>query len=283
MLRVRAFAKINLSLQVVGRRADGYHELRTVFQTIALHDTLTFRRIGGRAPFALSCSDPRCPADDGNLVWKAAALAWRASGRTGKPRGMVVDLRKRIPLEAGLGGGSADAAAALRAFKQMWRVKEGEVRRIAARLGADVPFFLEGGTALGLDRGDTLFRLADAPSQWVVLALPPFGVSTREAYAWLDARPPTRDRTASTLPNDLQAPVAGHFPVVNTLARQLSAAGASLAAMSGSGSTVFGLFDTRRGAIAAGKRLQRAHPEVRCAVTRTVARAEHERRSVPYV
>src|SRR5262245_49718815 len=100
-MRVRAFAKINLSLRVLGRRADGYHELRTIFQSIALHDTLTIRRV--RGPFALTCDDPECPADRTNLVWRAAERVWRAAGRRGPLRGLTIRIDKRIPMQAGLG------------------------------------------------------------------------------------------------------------------------------------------------------------------------------------
>ena len=161
-VRVSAYAKINLSLRVLGVRPDGYHELRTIFQSIALHDTLTARV--RRGPFALQCDDPACPADETNLVWRAAERVWAASGRRGASRrrgimhGVEVRLAKRIPLQAGLGGGSSDAAAALRVFGSLWRVNEPSLRDIAATLGADVPYFLEGGTVLGLDRGDLCTR-----------------------------------------------------------------------------------------------------------------------------
>jgi 4-diphosphocytidyl-2-C-methyl-D-erythritol kinase len=279
-LRVRAFAKINLSLRVLGRRDDGYHELRTIFQSIALHDTLTFGRT--RGPLTLSCNDPRCPADDRNLVWKAAALVWRAAGRPGRARGVVVHIRKRIPLEAGLGGGSADGAASLRALGQLWKVRAIELPRFAAALGADVPFCLEGGTALGLDRGDSLFPLVEPPRRWVLLALPPFGVSTRDAYAWLDESRSRRPPPAPAV-NDLEGPVADRFPSITRLAADLAGAGAGQAAMSGSGSTVFGLFDHRMRAEAARSALRRRHPEVTWLLTRTIGRAEHGRRSAPYV
>src|ERR1700747_1762693 len=111
-MRVRAFAKINRSLRVVATRADGYHELRTIFQSIALHDTLTLRQV--RGPFELTCDDPACPTDETNLIARAAAEMWSASGRRGAPDGVAIHLRKRIPMQAGLGGGSSDAAAALR-------------------------------------------------------------------------------------------------------------------------------------------------------------------------
>jgi 4-diphosphocytidyl-2-C-methyl-D-erythritol kinase len=183
-VRVRAFAKINRSLRVLGTRADGYHELRTIFQSIALHDTLTVRAT--RAPFTLTCDDPACPVDGTNLIARAAAAMWQAAGRRGEPRGVAIDLTKRIPMQAGLGGGSSDAAAALRALAKRWRVADVEVRDAAAALGADVPYFLEGGAVLGLRRGDLLFPLIDPPPAWVVLVLPDFGVSTGDAFAWFD-------------------------------------------------------------------------------------------------
>ena len=125
-MRVRAFAKINRSLRVLGTRPDGYHELRTIFQSIALHDTLTIRAI--RGPFRLTCDDPACPVDDTNLIARAAARMWRAAGRRGAPRDVAIDLRKRIPMQAGLGGGSSDGAAALRALARRWRVSDAEGR-----------------------------------------------------------------------------------------------------------------------------------------------------------
>ena len=187
-VRVSAYAKINLSLRVLGVRPDGYHELRTIFQSIALHDTLTVR--ARRGPFALRCDDPDCPADQSNLVWRAAERVWAASGRRGALRDVEIRLAKRIPLRAGLGGGSSDAAAALGALGSLWRVKDASLREIAPSLGADVPYFLDGGTALGLDRGDVVYPLVDHPAAWVTLVVPPFGVSTEDAYGWWDETTP---------------------------------------------------------------------------------------------
>ena len=189
MMRIRAFAKINLTLRVLGVRGDGYHELRTTFQSLALHDTLTFSRSN---EFSVDCDDPACPTDRANLIWRAAEETWRAAGKRGHVRGVRVALSKRIPMQAGLGGGSSDAAAALRACAALWKVKEPAIEEIARGLGADVPFFLHGGTALGVERGDLLFPLADWPVSWVVLVVPDFGVSTKDAYAWWDAgkKPP---------------------------------------------------------------------------------------------
>jgi len=268
---VRAFAKINLTLEVVGRRSDGYHELRTIFQSLALHDTLTIRR--ERGPLRLECGDPDVPTDASNLIVKAARAAWRASGRRGAPRDVVVALAKTVPVAAGLGGGSSDAAAALRGFARLWRIDEGRLPAVAASIGADVPYFLEGGTVLGLERGDLLFPLLDAPAAWVTLVVPSFGVSTKEAYGWFD-----RDRRRShngrfESLNDLEGPVARRHPEILRIGRALRREGASTAAMTGSGSAVFGLFERRRTAFDAA--LAVAGRGRRTLVTRTLTRAEY--------
>ena len=278
VVRVRAFAKINLTLRVLGVRADGYHELRTTFQSLALHDTLTFTV--ARGPFQIACDDPACPVDRTNLVWRAADEIWRVAGRRGEPRGVRARIEKRIPLAAGLGGGSSDAAASLRALVSLWGVELGDDdrRRIAAGLGADVPYFLQGGTALGVERGDVLFPLIDWPASWVVLLLPDFGVSTVEVYRWFDRQ--RAEVTAAALRgNDLEAPVAARHPEIGALVEALRGAGASYGAMSGSGSAVFGLFDDRESAESAAGRLKDATR--RAFVTRTLTRAEHQRLGRP--
>ena len=266
LARVRAFAKINRSLEVLGVRPDGFHELRTVFQSIALHDTLAIRAVAGA--FQLTCDDPACPADRSNLIWRAAEQVWKAAGRRGVPRDVSIQLTKRIPLQAGLGGGSSDAAAALRAFGRLWRVKPDRIRALGSALGADVPYFFEGGTTLGLDRGDLLFPLVDAPRAWVVVVVPAFGVSTKDAFAWWD-----RDgaRPAGQAINDLQAVVAKRHPEIGRLVRALERAGASHAAMTGAGSAVFGLFSTRTGAQRAASLISKRGS--RTIVTKTVDRA----------
>jgi 4-diphosphocytidyl-2-C-methyl-D-erythritol kinase len=192
VVTVPAFAKINLTLRVLGVRDDGYHAVRTVLQSLAHHDTLTFH--AGRGACRIECDHPECPTDRSNLVWRAADLVWRAAGRRTRPQGVVVQIVKRIPLQAGLGGGSSDAVAAIRGLVALWRLDlpRQRLQAIAASLGADVPFFLEGGTALGLERGDVVFPLIDHPAAWVTLALPAFGVSTKEAYQWFDETTPLR-------------------------------------------------------------------------------------------
>jgi 4-diphosphocytidyl-2-C-methyl-D-erythritol kinase len=295
-VRVRAFAKINRSLRVLGTRADGYHELRTIFQSIALHDTLTIRAV--RGPFRLTCDDPACPVDETNLVARAAARMWTAAGRKGAVHDVAIDLRKRIPMQAGLGGGSSDAASALRALAKRWRVADAKVRAAAAALGADVPYFLEGGAVLGLERGDLLFPLLDPPPAWVVIVLPDFGVSTKEAFGWLDGdaarggQPGVspRRRAARRLQpsvrrspehlslqesgNDLEAPVIARHPEIGRIISALRRAGAFQAAMSGTGSAVFGLFSSRLSAAGAAKQL--ASRSRRTLVTKTVNRQNYQ-------
>lgn len=267
---VRAFAKINLDLRILGLLPDGYHEVRTVLQSVRLHDTLTFTPRRGR--FGITCDVPGVPVDARNLVWKAAALLDHARRRRGgEPAGVHVTLTKRIPAEAGLGGGSSDAAATLLALTRLWRLDLDlpSLIRIGARLGADVPFFLAGGTVLGAGRGDDISPLTEPPRVAVVIVKPPFGVSTPEAYQWFDedgpARPrPGRRRLPSSWPawaaavrNDLEAPVARRHPAIRRVVRKLGALGAYYAAMSGSGSAVFGLFDDRDAAVAAHAALSR--------------------------
>ena len=289
--QVRAFAKINLSLRVLGVRPDGYHDLRTILQSIGLHDTLTIRAV--RGPFHLTCDDPDCPSNSTNLIWRAAEHLWTAAGRRGSPRDISIDLTKRIPLQAGLGGGSSDAAAALRALGRMWRVDEAHQRAAAVALGADVPYFFEGGTVLGLERGDLLFPLIDYPDAWVVVALPPFGVSTKEAFGWWDAAPaersvPRAERSSfdpstgsgskGELGNDLEGAVGAHHPEITRLISAMRRAGASHAAMSGSGSAVFGLFARRQEAVRAAEAIvsSRAGRGIVTMMTRTLNRTRYQ-------
>ena len=269
---VRAYAKINLSLCITARRPDGYHELRTLLQSIGLFDRVRCESRPG--PFTIRCANPGVPVDRRNLVWKAAECLWTAAGRGPQPRDVVVTLDKHIPMEAGLGGGSSDAAAALFGLRRLWRLPLSDevLYDLAKSLGADVPYFLTGGTALGLGRGDEIYPLADLPRLWAVIVLPPFGVSTKDAYRWWDDKngahtagyvSPQRSRVIfpwlpAPLVNDLEEVVVERYPLIGQLKRRLLHEGATLAAMSGSGSAVFGLFVSPRAAASAAKAFRRS-------------------------
>jgi 4-diphosphocytidyl-2-C-methyl-D-erythritol kinase len=293
-ISIRAHAKINLDLRVVGTRPDGYHELRTVFQAISLHDTLEC--IPREGPFGIDCAAAGVPLDRANLVWQAAEALWRSLRRSGPVRGVVIRLDKRIPLQAGLGGGSADAAATLLALARMWRVpvRPSQLTDVAASIGADVPFFLSGGTALGLGRGDEVYPLADLPRHWIVLLVPGFGVSTADAYTWYDSErdlargsamrepqhvPGPWPSRAAQMINDLEAPIARHHPEIDQMKTALRRAGALAAAMSGSGSAVFGLFQQQRDATAAVARLSGAGWRV--LLTESLDRGAYSRQARP--
>jgi 4-diphosphocytidyl-2-C-methyl-D-erythritol kinase len=291
---VRAYAKINLDLRVLGTRPDGFHELRTVFQSISLHDTITC--LPRQGPFAIECDVAGVPLDGSNLIWRAAEALWRALRRSGRVQDIVVRLDKGIPLQAGLGGGSADAAATLVALSRAWNVpvRQAQLTDVAAALGADVPFFLAGGTALGLGRGDEIYPLADLPRHWIVLLVPGFGVSTSEAYGWYDGErelargslgrepqhvPGPWPSRAAQMINDLEAPIARHHPEIDQMKAALRRAGAAAAAMSGSGSAVFGLFQKRRDAGLAVERVSGSGWQV--LLTESLGRGEYAQLSRP--
>src|SRR5688572_22153138 len=290
---VRAHAKINLDLRVLGPRPDGYHELRTVFQSIALHDVIECVPRDG--PFAIDCATAGVPLDRSNLVWRAAEALWRALRRPAQVRDVLIRLHKNIPLQAGLGGGSADAAATLIALTRLWGVplRPAQLTDVAAALGADVPFFLSGGTALGLGHGDEVYPLADLPRHWIVLLVPGFSVSTSDAYnrydaerdlARVSAREPQHvpgpwPSRAAQMINDLEAPIARHHPEIDQMRTALRRAGALAAAMSGSGSAVFGLFQKRSDALTGVERLSGSGWKV--LLTESLDRGEYARRSRP--
>jgi 4-diphosphocytidyl-2-C-methyl-D-erythritol kinase len=284
-----SFAKINLDLRVLGTRPDGFHDLRTIFQSLAIFDsvTVTIRR----GPLAVTCDEADIPTDRRNLAWKAASLLHRtATGRATAPRNVLIDLRKRVPAEAGLGGGSSNAAMTLLALNKLWKLDldVASLSRIGARLGADVPYFMHGGTALGLGRGDDIYPLADMPPVHVVILRPGFGVSTADAYGWFDedrrrakepalrAVPPGWPAWSAALRNDLEGPVVGHHPAIGRIKQSLIDAGATFAAMSGSGSAVFGLFDRADAARRTANDL--ARPGWLSLHTRTLNRREYARR-----
>jgi 4-diphosphocytidyl-2-C-methyl-D-erythritol kinase len=292
---LKAHAKINLDLRVLQRRPDGYHELRTVFQALELHDSVKIE-ITGRRPFALLGDAAAMPLDRTNLAWRAADALWTAAGRSGDPAGVRITIRKRIPARAGLGGGSSDAAAVLVGLNRLWRLRLPPARllELAATLGSDVPFFLIGGLALAFGRGEELYPLVDPGPQPLVLVVPVEGVSTADAYGWLASARSARGGGPAGRPcdaagyhdmvsgvggvNDLQSPVEAAHPAIREAREQLTAAGAHLARMSGSGSALFGLFRSLPAARRAARALSR--PGRTVLVTRTQPRGPAERRFI---
>lgn len=264
-LRAHCPGKVNLVLRVLGRRPDGYHELRTVFQAVDLWDCL---EVSPGEGITLRCDDPGVPADASNLVVRAAE---RLRAAVGRPElGAALRLRKGIPAGGGMGGGSSDAAGALLLLTRFWdlTVRGGDLLRLAAGLGSDVPFFLTGGTALGTGRGERIRPLPFAGPRPLLLGFPPFSTSTAEVYAAhaaaltgctpgvslprLSAGNWRKDNEFSVSGNDLEATVLPRWPELAAFRDALLLEGALQASVAGSGSTVFGVFEdeTRRCAAA---------------------------------
>ncbi|MFZ5646212.1 MAG: 4-(cytidine 5'-diphospho)-2-C-methyl-D-erythritol kinase [Bacillota bacterium] len=254
-MNVKALAKINLFLDVLGLRPDGYHEILTVMQAVELHDVLGVEALT-EGEILVETSDPEIPPGPGNIVFKAADLLRREYGST---RGAKIFIDKNIPSAAGLAGGSADAAAALRCLDALWELNVGEksLMRLGEKIGSDVPFCLAGKTALARGRGEDLTPLAPFSGVGVVLVKPPFGVSTAEVYRNYDTLPaiPGPDAgvliraldkrdvaaVARLMYNALERVTVSLHPEINDIKESLVAAGAIGSMMSGSGPTVFGL------------------------------------------
>ncbi len=288
-LAVRAFAKLNLALEVLGPRPDGYTEIATVFQTIDLFDTIEIDAdpaVPGALALETVGPEP-CPPEQ-NLAWRAAR-AWL--DRANEPFGVVLRLLKGLPAGAGLGGGSADAAAVLWGLDRLATqpLGEAELARLASGLGADVPYLLAGGLALGTGRGDRIELLEDLPPLPVVVVWPGVGLSTAEVYsrarAGLTAIGPASKmrRFLSRLKpseNDIPAPfndlcpaAAELAPAVQRLAGSLSALGGR-GGMTGSGSAVFGLFADEQAAAKAAERLGNDEPGAWVRAARTLPRRD---------
>ena len=261
-IRIPAYAKVNLRLDVLGKRADGYHELRTIFHTVTLHDTLQFRPGRGNAIGLQIQGNEQLSQESAekNLVYRAVdALRRELKIRPG----VQILLQKRIPAGRGLGGGSSDAAAALLGYLQFVRKKVESTRllEIAAALGADVPFFLLGGRALGIGKGDEIYALPDVPKRTLLIVSPrEIHVPTPDAYRWLHA-PELASLTkfaanhklfefcalcwstqVERLSNDFEKAVFRRHPRLDRIRRVLLQKGASEALLAGSGSAVFGVF-----------------------------------------
>ena len=285
-VRLPAFAKVNLRLHVLGRRPDGYHELRTVFQSITLHDVLELSKLR-TGSIELEIDDPALPAGRENLVYRAIEAMRRELNYRG---GIHAQLTKQIPVARGLGGGSSDAAAAIIGMLRLTGKKIPLARavEIGSQLGADVPFFLFGGRALGVNRGDELYPLPDGPKYSVVVVSPNgIAVSTRDAFRWISSeltkrKSPTKissfcalcwSRQEVPLANDFEGPVFRRHPRLAAIKRALLQQGATEAALAGSGSAVFGLFRSP----AQARRSAFGFPEDQAFVIETINREDYAR------
>src|SRR5450759_4463528 len=290
LVLVPAYAKVNLRLDVLGRRADGYHELRTIFQAISLHDTLVLEtkrepgidlRIAGNSQLAGE------PGQD-NLVHRAIEELGR---EIGLQQGVHAVLTKRIPVGRGLGGGSSDAAAALVGLLRLTgkRIAAARLLEIASGLGADVPFFLHGGRALGIGRGDEIYPLPDVVRRQLLVISPhEISVPTKDAYEWLsqeltNGEDPTKlmrfcalcwSPQGGALSNDFEAAVFPRYSRLASIKRELLRQGAAGASLAGSGSAVFGIFQNP----AMARRAARAFPKDQVFVCSTVSRADYRRK-----
>ncbi len=253
MIKLRACAKVNLGLEVLRRREDGYHEIRTILQTVDFGDEISLKQAD--SGIRLTTNDPALGTGSDNLVYRAASLLAETAGYRG---GAFIHLEKRVPPGKGLGGGSSDAAATLVALDRLWNTRAApqDLNRLATSIGMDVPFFLHGGTALAVSRGDEVYPLEAPADLPIVLILPDFSISTAEAYgnlrltkreaglkllhfAWNlpEVRVGLRD-----LVNDLESAAGDRFDSIQEYKRLLLDLGATSSMMSGSGSSVFGIF-----------------------------------------
>lgn len=296
LLKLPSFAKINWTLEILGKRPDGYHELRTLLQTLSVGDELTFELL--ESGIELQSTHPELPLDETNLIYRAAqSLAQFASCQ----KGVRVTINKQLPMAAGLGGGSSNAAVTFLALLKLWdlQIETPELFRLGAQLGADVPFFFIGGTCIGVGRGDEVYPTAEIEAEHLLLVnagiavptrevygnLPPeltnpgaitnIPVSLRAAYDAMSNRQAHSGAFSPVLHNDLESPVLMRHPLLAEIKQRLLANGARGVLMSGSGSTFFALFDSEATRSVAQQDLQATGWW--CAPTRTLNRSEYRR------
>lgn len=285
---LRSYAKVNMGLHILGKREDGYHEIRTIFQSIALHDRITIRRIRqNEIQFSSTC---QALSPDDNLVVRAINLLRKHTRLSG---GFAVHLEKKIPLGTGLGGGSSNAAAAILGVGRMLNLNLSNecLFEMGGSLGSDVPFFFVGGRALGTGRGSEVYPLEDSARQYLSLVVPSFPVSTVDAYARLSL-PLTKKFNASMIPvfcpgyldgltqkkwleNDFETVVFEQFPDLKPLKQDLLNLGASVAGLTGSGSALYGVFGSKKTLTRACSALQ--SKSIRLIQTQTLRRAQYQK------
>lgn len=284
---VTSYAKVNYTLDVLSRRADGFHNIASVIQTVSLADTITLTR-ESQPGIRLECNAPGVPADSTNLCWRAAAALFELSR---VKAGVHIHLQKRVPSQAGLGGGSSNAACTLMGINALFglNLTATELQSPAADLGSDVPFFLAGGTASMRGRGERITPLQDGPPFWFIIVKPPASVSTGWAYGALDA---LRDRTSarstrsmeailangdvprivSRMTNDFEQVVCAEVSPIAEAMDDMMMARARSARLCGSGAAVFGLAFSQAEADAVARSMRLKYSEVH--VCRAASRAE---------
>jgi 4-diphosphocytidyl-2-C-methyl-D-erythritol kinase len=279
-MQLQAFAKINLDLQVLGRREDGYHEVRTILQTIDWSDEIRIEP-SGQFDFLEHGID----AGEDNLVVKAVRAFERLTGEAVLAR---IELFKHVPAGAGLGGGSADAAVTVLGLQRLYKkeIPEAELSRTLGELGSDIPFFISGGQALGTGRGSEITPMDDQTDYALAVVVPPIAIATREAYSWLTTSGKSNtikrfcgqqvsDSAEAQPANDFESVVFPRHPILGEIKRELLGAGARRAALSGTGSAVFGIFDSEDDAARAVPRVS-SLGEVK--LTRPLSRPEYLRK-----
>lgn len=280
-MRVRSFAKINLGLEILGRRRDGFHEIRTLLQSISLHDTIAFSPFA-RDKILVEGDDPSIAWNSSNLVFQAARLL---KDEHGVKEGMKIRVWKRIPAGRGLGGGSSNAAMTLWALNHVWNLglEQEELIALGSRLGADVPFFFHGGLCLGEGKGERIRPLEDIERRLCVVALPEFPLRTASVYSRaalsLTSRAEgskinrfLRTRDLGRLENDLEKVVTPAYPQIKEIKSLLQEQKPELSSMSGSGSGVFALFLEKEAASKALRKLSAHHSVL---LAETLSREEY--------
>lgn len=265
-MKIKSPAKLNIRLKVTGRRPDGYHELVSIMVPVALFDLIELESNQTQG-ITISCQGFSVPENEDNLVYRAARTFF---SRTGIKQGVSINLTKNIPVAAGLGGGSSNAANTLKALNEMWSnpLAFQDLEALAVSLGADVPFFLHNSPCIARGIGEILEHIEKWPRFWYVIVMPPISVSTAWVYGNLKLKLTADEyifilrylakemfQIAGILENDLETVTATHFPVINTIKEALVHTGAEGALMSGSGPSVFGIFKSKDLALSAKRHL----------------------------
>lgn len=286
-LTINTRAKINLTLDIINKREDGYHNLNMIMQSIDLFDTIHFQKID--EGITLSCNHKYMPTDNNNIIYRAASLL---KEKYDVSQGVKIELIKKIPIQAGLGGGSSNAAGTLRALNELWElsIDDKELLELSCELGADVPFCIMEGTALAEGIGEILTPVRDLPRFYVLLVKPPVGISTPWAYSKINIndikiRPDSKrmieaintgDRNGilKNIGNVFEKFIFPHYPELNEIKREMAEVGALAQLMSGSGPTIFGLYQDENTAREAKKVFQARYKDV--FLVRTYNKCEEE-------